>query len=134
MILKIQRIMGLFHTFPVVPTKIIHKSLIFQRLFLLSIPQNGGFSVFCTSVTVGCDSMALKYNHLERRNHTYYFRYWIPSWVRQFFDKTCIRYSLNTNDYNIAVHLVKRETFKYDMLLNDIRWIVMEIRNGKLEL
>ena len=49
----------------------------------------------------------LKYNHLERRNHTYYFRYWIPKWVRQFFDKTCIRYSLNTNDYNIAVHLVK---------------------------
>ena len=78
--------------------------------------------------------MALKYNHLERRNHTYYFRYWIPLWVRQFFDKTCIRYSLNTNDYNIAVHLVKRETFKYDMLLNDIRWIVMEIRNGKLRL
>ena len=78
--------------------------------------------------------MALKYNHLERRNHTYYFRYWIPKWVRQFFDKMCIRYSLNTNDYNIAVHLVKRETFKYDMLLNDIRWIVMEIRNGKLRL
>ena len=78
--------------------------------------------------------MALKYNHLERRNHTYYFRYWIPLWVRQFFDKMCIRYSLNTNDYNIAVHLVKRETFKYDMLLNDIRWIVMEIRNGKLRL
>ena len=40
----------------------------------------------------------------------------------------------NTNDYNIAIHLVKREAFKYDTLLNDIRWLVMEIRNGKLKL
>ena len=50
------------------------------------------------------------------------------------FEKECIRYSLNTNDYNIAIHLVKRESFKYDTLLNDIRWLVMEIRNGKLHL
>ena len=78
--------------------------------------------------------MALRYNHLERRKHTFYFRYWIPLWVRQFFEKEYIRYSLNTNDYNIAVHLVKRESFKYDTLLNDIRWLVMEIRNGKLHL
>ena len=78
--------------------------------------------------------MALKYNHLERRNHTYYFRYWIPSWVRHFFKKENIRYSLNTNDYNVAIHLVKRETFKYDTLLNDVRWLIMEIRNGKLRL
>ena len=77
---------------------------------------------------------SLKYNHLERRNHTYYFRYWIPSWVRHFFKKENIRYSLNTNDYNVAIHLVKRETFKYDTLLNDVRWLIMEIRNGKLRL
>ena len=87
-----------------------------------------------TSVTHGCDTMTLKYNHLERRNHTFYFRYRVPSWVRHIFEKECIRYSLNTNDYNIAIHLVKRESFKYDTLLNDIRWLVMEIRNGKLHL
>ena len=78
--------------------------------------------------------MTLKYDHLERRNHTYYFRYRVPSWVRHIIGKNDFRYSLNTNDYNIAVHLVKRETFKHDMLLNDIRWLVMEIRNGKLHL
>ena len=87
-----------------------------------------------TSVTHGCDTMTLKYNHLERRNHTFYFRYRVPSWVRHIFEKECIRYSLNTNDYNIAIHLVKRESFKYDTLLNDIRWLVMEIKNGKLHL
>ena len=78
--------------------------------------------------------MALRYNHLERRKHTFYFRYWIPLWVRQFFEKEYIRYSLNTNDYNIATHLVKREAFKFDTLLNDVRWLIMEIRNGKLHL
>lgn len=45
--------------------------------------------------------MALKQNHLERRNHTYYFRYWIPKSLQSFFKKTHVRYSLNTNDYNI---------------------------------
>jgi len=54
--------------------------------------------------------------------------------MRQFFATTNFRYSLSTNDYNIAVHLVKREAFKYDTLLNDIRWLVMKIRNGKLKL
>ena len=85
-------------------------------------------------MTVGCDSMALKQNHLERRKNTYYFRYWIPNNMRQFFSTVNFRYSLNTNDYNIATHLVKREAFKFDTLLNDVRWLIMEIRNGKLHL
>ena len=84
--------------------------------------------------THGCDTMALKQNHLERRNHTYYFRYRVPSWMRHIIGKTDFRYSLNTNDYNIATHLVKREAFKFDTLLNDVRWLIMEIRNGKLHL
>lgn len=71
-----------------------------------------------TSVTHGCDTMTLKYNHLERRKHTFYFRYRVLSWVRHIFEKECIRYSLNTNDYNIAIHLVKRESFKYDILFS----------------
>ncbi len=76
--------------------------------------------------------MALKQNHLERRNHTYYFRYWIPKNLRYFFKKEYIRYSLNTNDYNIAILLLKRETFKFDALLNDLDWLLMEIKNNKL--
>ena len=31
--------------------------------------------------------------------------------MRQFFSTVNFRYSLNTNDYNIATHLVKREAF-----------------------
>lgn len=76
--------------------------------------------------------MALKQNHLERRNHTYYFRYWIPKSLQPFFKKTHVRYSLNTNDYNIAILLLKRETFKFDTLINDLERLLMEIKNNKL--
>lgn len=76
--------------------------------------------------------MALKQNHLERRNHTYYFRYWIPKSLQPFFKKTHVRYSLNTNDYNITILLLKRETFKFDTLINDLERLLMEIKNNKL--
>ena len=76
--------------------------------------------------------MALKQKHLERRNHTYYFRYWIPKSLQPFFKKTHVRYSLNTNDYNIAILLLKRETFKFDTLINDLERLLMEIKNNKL--
>lgn len=43
--------------------------------------------------------MALKQNHLERRNHTYYFRYWIPKSLQPFFKKTHVRYTFSVG-YN----------------------------------
>ena len=106
--------MGLEITLPAAPAKKLDKPLIFQRFFSFKLPQNSAFLVFYSSVTHGCDTMTLKYNHLERRKHTFYFRYRVPSWVRHIIQKNDFRYSLNTNDYNIAIHLVKRETFKYD--------------------
>lgn len=52
--------------------------------------------------------------------------------MRHFFETDCIRYSLNTNDYNIAIRLLQRENFKIDTLMSDLRAILMEIKNGKL--
>ena len=44
----------------------------------------------------------------------------MPSWVRHIFEKECIRYSLNTNDYNIAIHLVKRESEEIAYALSEV--------------
>lgn len=58
---------------------------------------------------------------LFRRNHTYYIRVSIPNDLKNIIKNREIKYSLKTNDYFESLKLLRQESAKIDIVLDEIR-------------
>lgn len=70
-----------------------------------------------------------KYNRLHLRNHCYYIRVALPKDLWDLVKKKQLCYSLNTKDYYEAISLVRRESYKIDLLIDYLRKLKMELKN-----
>ena len=74
------------------------------------------------------------FNRLQLRKHSYYVRVSLPQDVQKLVKKKEIRYTLNTKDYYEAIHLVRRESYKIDLLIASLRKLCMRIEEGTIVL
>lgn len=74
------------------------------------------------------------YTHLHLRKHTYYVRIAIPQKFWNIVKKKEICYTLGTKDYLTAIHLLKKETFKIELLFKWLGKLNMEIKNNTVYL
>lgn len=58
---------------------------------------------------------------LFRRNHTYYIRVSVPNDLKNIIKNKEIKYSLRTNDYFESLKLLRQESAKIDIVLDEIR-------------
>ena len=72
------------------------------------------------------------FNRLQLRKHNYYVRVCLPPDVQKLAKKKEIRYTLNTKDYYEAIHLVRRESYKIDLLIASLRKLSMKIEEGTI--
>ena len=86
---------------------------------------------------VQCDETVEHKNYPHRlhlRNHTYYIRVALPVPVAKLAKKKQLCYTLRTKDYQKALILLRKESFKVDILIDSLRKLAMEIKDGKVVL
>lgn len=72
------------------------------------------------------------YNNLVRRNHTYYIRVRIPFNLQYLLKRKEFKYSLKTNDYQIARDNLYKEGYKIKLVITLLKRFDMEIKNKTL--
>ena len=74
----------------------------------------------------------LRFSRLYRRNHTFYIRVKIPESLQPIAHKSEIKYSLRTNNYWEALALLRKESYKADLIIQQYRELNMLIKDHNL--
>lgn len=79
-------------------------------------------------------NMKKNYTYLHLRKHTYYVRIALPKKLWKLVKRKEICYTLHTKDYSKAIHLLKKESFKIELLFKWLEKLDMEIKDNIVHL